>query len=33
MKIRGEVFAATQRFEFENLKKSSGNVRAASEAE
>ena len=35
MKIRGQVFSATQGFEFKNLKKfgSSRNVRAASETE
>ena len=33
MKIRGEILSATQRFEFENLKKLRENARAASEAE
>ena len=33
VKIQGEVLSATQRFEFENVKKSSGNVRAVSETE
>ena len=32
MKIRGEFLSATQRYEFENLKKF-GNLRAASETE